>query len=137
MSFIVFSTEGKILMGLTEDRWVQIPFQMEFNLHISVICLKQRVVIQIRNRSHTVMIPQNLSSPQRCPGRYLHCDPSVLSLVWTAASSCGFQHTVACVQFVSNLSSGRVSTHFFHCLWLPSYLIRQRAHFLSICVTVC
>lgn len=27
MSFIVFSTEGKILMSLTEDRWVQIPLE--------------------------------------------------------------------------------------------------------------
>lgn len=26
MSFIVFSTEGRILMSLTEDRWVFIPF---------------------------------------------------------------------------------------------------------------
>lgn len=27
MSFIVFSTEGRILMSLTEDRWVQIPLE--------------------------------------------------------------------------------------------------------------
>lgn len=28
MSFIVFSTEGRILMSLTEDRWVQFPLEI-------------------------------------------------------------------------------------------------------------
>lgn len=41
MSFIVFSTEGTILMRLTEDRWVQISFKKqrnsEFEKEISAI----------------------------------------------------------------------------------------------------
>lgn len=53
MSFIVFSTEGRILMGLTEDRWVQILSEPIFNPLFSVIQLKGMSVIPDMNTGHT------------------------------------------------------------------------------------
>lgn len=41
MSFIVFSTEGKILMSLTEDRWVQIPLERLLIPLVSIMKLKR------------------------------------------------------------------------------------------------
>lgn len=40
MSFIVFSTEGRILMSLTEDRWVQIPLERLLIPLFSIMRLK-------------------------------------------------------------------------------------------------
>lgn len=53
MSFIVFSTEGRILMGLTEDRWVQILSEPIFNPLFSIIQLKGMSVIPDMNTGHT------------------------------------------------------------------------------------
>uniref|UniRef100_A0AAQ4RYY5 VWFA domain-containing protein n=1 Tax=Gasterosteus aculeatus aculeatus TaxID=481459 RepID=A0AAQ4RYY5_GASAC len=45
MSFIVFSTEGTILMSLTEDRWVQIPSKRLVILYHAAECYRTASVI--------------------------------------------------------------------------------------------
>lgn len=53
MSFIVFSTEGRILMSLTEDRWVQIPSERLLIPLFSVMQLKGMSLIPDLDTGHT------------------------------------------------------------------------------------
>lgn len=113
MSFIVFSTEGRILMSLTEDRWVQISSKQPLILFFSVIQLKWMNVIPAGHRSHTVTIPLHFYHQEDIPDRYFLSLSVVLS-VWTTSSSFGFWHIVDSLCALS-FSSILVQPPLFHC----------------------
>lgn len=140
MSFIVFSTEGRILMSLTEDRWVQIPSETLLIPLFSIIHLKGMSVIPDLDTGHTQLWSLWVFMTKKTfhTDTFLHCDLSIVSLVWTSASSCCF--LTHCGQFMHLIfpqQSFSAATKSFHCFTSSlGYLILQRAHFLSICVTV-
>lgn len=123
-------------MSLTEDRWVQIPSKLILILFFSVIQLRGMNVIPDLDTGHTVMIPLKFLRSRRRSRQifsftaiHLYCCRSgqllhrvVFDTLWAAC--------------VSNLSSAEfLSRHKIFSLF-PSYLILQRAHFLSVCVRV-
>lgn len=137
MSFIVFSTEGRILMSLTEDRWVQIPLKTSFNpslLHHPA----ERNECNTRF-GHAVIILQTFYDWEDIPnGRF----PS-LRLVYSVVylDKCFImQFLTHCGQLAYLIFpqlSFSAATKSFHCFSASlGYLILRRAHFLSICVTV-
>lgn len=104
MSFIVFSTEGRILMSLTEDRWVQIPSERLLIPLLSVMQLKGMSLIPDLDTGHihTVMIPLSFfcfvcffAEKTFQADTFLFFSLSIM-LVWTSASFCCF-----CGQFMS------------------------------------
>lgn len=134
MSFIVFSTEGRILMSLTEDRWVQIPSKTAFNPLLFYHSAKgNECNTRFGHRSHTVLITLNFYDQEEIPDRYFPSLWSVYGVVgldnYFLMSFLTHRGQLMCLIFPQQCLSSTVSL-------LPSYLILQRAHFLSICVIV-
>lgn len=130
MSFIVFSTEGRILMSLTEDRWVQIPSERLLIPLFSVMQLKRMSLIPDLDtgHTHTIMIPLSFAYFFFCqkdiPGRYF---PFLQSFYNVGLDKC-FILLLLWSVYVSNLSSADfLCSHKilspFHCYSLfPLYL---------------
>lgn len=117
MSFIVFSTEGRILMSLTEDRWVQIPSKFISILFFSAVHLKGVSVIPDLDKGRTQLWVRCVFIIKR-----FQTDCSVVGLhdyfimwSWHIVGSLYLYLSSAVSQQPQNLPL------------LPSYLILQRA----------
>lgn len=129
MSFIVFSTEGRILMSLTEDRWVQIPLE---RLLIPLFSIMQQNWTQL---THSCDPWGFFFFLKIFPADILLFYSLSIVLDWTSAPYGCFCGQLMCLIFPQPTFSS--ATKSFH--RPPAtlrYLILQRTHFLSHCVTV-
>lgn len=102
MSFIVFSTEGRILMSLTEDRWVRIRFRVALNPFLSHHqAAENECNTRFGCRSHTVRIPLKYSVQEEIPDGYF---PFIAIWLWC----CWSGQLLNCIVCVI-LRAGRVT----------------------------
>lgn len=124
MSFIVFSTEGRILMSLTEDRWVRIRFRVALNPFLSHHqAAENECNTRFGCRSHTVRIPLKYSVQEEIPDGYF---PFIAIWLWC----CWSGQLLNCIVCVI-LRAGRVTVSL-----LPSSFWTSASSPLSLCVTV-
>lgn len=126
MSFIVFSTEGRILMSLTEDRWVQIPLE---RLVVPLFSIMQQFLSspscsRIGHSSLTVLIHNVF--------------PKKLYFQWILSSLRSFyisSHLRLCGQFMCLIFPQPtfffVTKSFHRSPPTLRYLLLQKTHFLS------